>query len=693
MAIEFFNFGMNTVDEVSKKLQKTANDELQKETDAMFERLHEDYKKKEEPQNNGYNPYEDDNVEKEQQSGYNPDDYERVGFSGIGSKNQALYFAQYMKDKGVNDVVVSPVKLNGEYMVEMPKQFTQKKKVKSEPKQQTTHLNHDEQDFLRKQLENVAAQEEAKKSKSVDNFSPEEQYNSYTDIQRDDFSSTEQVTTESISSEPPHSTSDDYNNYQQEDKQETYSTDKESSQNTDFYTSDPFTNSDSHSTTDYNSSSSNLFNNGLFDNNLSETQSDSEVQSSETKQDIFATDTQSQNNYHSDDYSKSYQNDDGYSVPKHDKAEDYIPKGFDTQQILPEQHSQEKEIKSNPFSSESASIPTVSPSTPHLDSQKQTASNSVSSYAEQQAEPQMESSANSQQTASYSPYTEFLSNYDNKEAIERIAKTGIVENDSDRKIMKEFVALSGSSFESSDNQDVNLTHKEEPQLTSVRFNDSEKNFIRDSIQSFTGENKEITTAFQAGMADYLSTHKDVADTMSKLAEKGKITTPQERQAFLDYQNAAQNILDKSVDAVEKSKIESQGVSIKSKAEFIRTENVTASLHEKLKASEPSKNSGNKTEYKNVTKTSQQMIAEFQQQFDVDVRSASLRGNSQRTEKLRELREEREEENNEYKSLTKEGKNLVNFTARSLDLFGSAILNADRIMTDLAQYDVLSLIHI
>lgn len=720
MAIEFFNFGVNAVNETSSKLQKAANNELQKETDAMFERLHEDYQKKEETQNNEYTPYEDDNIEKKNQNRYNPDDYERVGFSGaFGSKNQALYFAQYMKDKGIDDVVVSPVKLNGEYIVEMPKQFTVREKVKSDTQSHITQLNHEEQDFLRKQLENVAAQEEAKKPKSVDNSPTEEQYDAYTDIQKDVSSPIEQTHVEKNEPESmPHSSSDNYSDYQQKYGQNGYSADEMSSQNADSHVNNSFIDSNDYNTVNHNNSDNNVSDNMLSRNKSSETQPDLVIHPSgvkqnisETKQDIPVVDSQPQSDYNSDDYSKSYQSNDEYSALKHNKTEDYVSKGFNTQQILPEQRSQEKEIKSNPFSSETVSTPTASPAAQHFDNQEKVTPKNIVSYTdsyfesqtetqlqertEEQIETQAKSYVNSQQSTSYSPYAEFLGNHDNKEVIERIAQTGIIENDSDREILQKFVALSGSSFETQNNQDVNLTHGKEPQLASVRFNNNEKNFIRDSMQFFNGENKEnnekinkeTPTAFQSGMADYLSTHKEVADTMSKLAEKGKITTPQERQAFLDYQNAAQEILKKNTDAPEKAKIESQSISIKSKAEFIRTENVTVSLQEKMKANESLKTNSNKSEYKNVTKTSQQMITEFQQQFNIDVQSASLRGRSQRTEKLEELRKEREQENSEFKALTTEGKNLVNFTARNLGLFGSTILNADRIMTDLAQYDV------
>ena len=102
MAIEFFNFGVNATSEVASKLQKTANHEVQKETDEMFGRLHEDYIKEQEREDAAkkkadYNPYEDEERQQEQKQrgGYNPDDYERVAFSGaVGAKNQALYFAQ-----------------------------------------------------------------------------------------------------------------------------------------------------------------------------------------------------------------------------------------------------------------------------------------------------------------------------------------------------------------------------------------------------------------------------------------------------------------------------------------------------------------------------------------------------------------------------------------------------------------------
>ena len=177
MAIEFFNFGVNATSEVASKLQKIANNEVQKETDEMFGRLHEDYIKEQEREDAAkkkadYNPYEDEERQQEQKQrgGYNPDDYERVAFSGaVGAKNQALHFAQYMKDQGVNDVVVSPVKINGEYMVEIPKTAMIREKIEPEQEQPTvTKLNHDEQDFLRRQLENVAAQEEAKKPKPAE---------------------------------------------------------------------------------------------------------------------------------------------------------------------------------------------------------------------------------------------------------------------------------------------------------------------------------------------------------------------------------------------------------------------------------------------------------------------------------------------------------------------------------------------
>lgn len=43
-----FNFGVNATSEVASKLQKIANNEVQKETDEMFGRLHEDYIKEQE---------------------------------------------------------------------------------------------------------------------------------------------------------------------------------------------------------------------------------------------------------------------------------------------------------------------------------------------------------------------------------------------------------------------------------------------------------------------------------------------------------------------------------------------------------------------------------------------------------------------------------------------------------------------
>lgn len=424
MAIEFFNFGVNATSEVASKLQKIANNEVQKETDEMFGRLHEDYIKEQEREDAAkkkadYNPYEDEERQQEQKQrgGYNPDDYERVAFSGaVGAKNQALYFAQYMKDQGVNDVVVSPVKINGEYMVEIPKTAMIREKIEPEQEQPTvTKLNHDEQDFLRRQLENVAAQEEAKKPKPAE---PE-----MTEAVTDVTTEPQQAAAQSVpEAEPAYSEPNIY----------------ESSYTEHTDTAEP-----------------------VYDQNIpaadpmqAETTENAQVEA----ESVAPAPENSYNSSFGMESTSSTEPFSAYGDVQPDEAVDYgstqhndntgyIPKGlepdFTSQQttVADKATAEPQEAKTNPFSNEPVSMPSTAPEPVHTDSQSQP-SPSYSGYTSSFEE----TSAESQNTASTTPYSDFLSNYDNMKTLERIVETGEVRNDNDRRIMQEFVALTNNSF-------------------------------------------------------------------------------------------------------------------------------------------------------------------------------------------------------------------------------------------------------
>lgn len=454
MAIEFFNFGVNAASEAASKLQKIANNEVQKETDEMFGRLHEDYIKEQEREDAAkkkadYNPYEDEERQQEQKQrgGYNPDDYERVAFSGaVGAKNQALYFAQYMKDQGVNDVVVSPVKINGEYMVEIPKTAMIREKVEPEQEKPTvTKLNHDEQDFLRRQLENVAAQEEAKKPKPAEPEMPEAVADATAEPQQ-------------TATQPVPETEPAYN------EPNTY----ESSYTEHTDTAEP-----------------------VYDQNIPAADPMQAEITGNVQVEAESTAPAPENSYNSSFGMESTSSTEPFSAygdvqpdevadygsTQHNDNTGYIPKGLEPDFTSPQATVADKataepqEAKTNPFSNEPVSMPSTAPEPVHTDSQSQP-SPSYSGYTSSFEE----TSAESQNTAPTTPYSDFLSNYDNVKTLERIVETGEVRNDNDRRIMQEFVSLTNNSFDGvvSSAESVNLTQQKEPEMTSVRLNENEK---------------------------------------------------------------------------------------------------------------------------------------------------------------------------------------------------------------------------
>ena len=110
----------NVEDFVSAKLQNAVKREYENEVDAMFGRLHE-----------GKNA-------DQQATNYNPSDYKRVAFD---DKQSSIRFAQYMEEKGV-DVVVTPIKLNGQYLAEI-KNYNE---VIGEDEQKDTGISYSQND-------------------------------------------------------------------------------------------------------------------------------------------------------------------------------------------------------------------------------------------------------------------------------------------------------------------------------------------------------------------------------------------------------------------------------------------------------------------------------------------------------------------------------------------------------------------
>lgn len=658
MAIEFFNFGVNATSEVASKLQKIANNEVQKETDEMFGRLHEDYIKEQEREDAAkkkadYNPYEDEERQQEQKQrgGYNPDDYERVAFSGaVGAKNQALYFAQYMKDQGVNDVVVSPVKINGEYMVEIPKTAMIREKIEPEQEQPTvTKLNHDEQDFLRRQLENVAAQEEAKKPKPAE----PEMTEAVTDVTTEPQQAAAQPVPDA---EPAYSEPNTY----------------ESSYTEHTDTAEP-----------------------VYDQNIpaadpmqAETTENAQVEAESVA-------PAPENSYNSSFGMESMSSTEPFSAygdvqpdeaidygsTQHNDNTGYIPKGlepdFTSQQttVADKATAEPQEAKTNPFSNEPASMPSTAPEPVHTDSQSQP-SPSYSGYTSSFEE----TSAESQNTAPTTPYSDFLSNYDNMKALERIVETGEVRNDNDRRIMQEFVALTNNSFDGavSATESVNLTQQKEPEMTSVRLNENEKSFVQKSMDS-------------TFMGQFLEDRPDVAEAMETIQEKGKITTPHERQMFLDYQNAMHDIATE-FHAKTGTEWDSNGgleaKSLASKASFMRTESAVQSLNQKFQADDKHGASAKPQEhYRNVAKSAEQLIADFTEKTDIDVKQAGVHGQSDKSKEIQELRDEQEQGG--LRAAESEEQKLFTYTFGQMGLFGKTVNKSINVVNDLAKYSAVA----
>lgn len=658
MAIEFFNFGVNATSEVASKLQKIANNEVQKETDEMFGRLHEDYIKEQEREDAAkkkadYNPYEDEERQQEQKQrgGYNPDDYERVAFSGaVGAKNQALYFAQYMKDQGVNDVVVSPVKINGEYMVEIPKTAMIREKIEPEQEQPTvTKLNHDEQDFLRRQLENVAAQEEAKKPKPAE----PEMMEAVTDVTTEPQQAAAQSVPEA---EPAYSEPNIY----------------ESSYTEHTDTAEP-----------------------VYDQNIpaadpmqAETTENAQVEA----ESVAPAPENSYNSSFGMESTSSTEPFSAYGDVQPDEAVDYgstqhndntgyIPKGlepdFTSQQttVADKATAEPQEAKTNPFSNEPVSMPSTAPEPVHTDSQSQP-SPSYSGYTSSFEE----TSAESQNTASTTPYSDFLSNYDNMKTLERIVETGEVRNDNDRRIMQEFVALTNNSFGGavSAAESVNLTQQKEPEMTSVRLNENEKSFVQKSMDSTL-------------MGQFLEDRPDVAEAMETIQEKGKITTPHERQMFLDYQNAMHDIATEfhaktGTEWDSNSSLEAK--SLASKASFMRTESAVQSLNQKFQADDKHGASTKPQEhYRNVAKSAEQLIADFTEKTDIDVKQAGVHGQSDKSKEIQELRDEQEQGG--LRAVESEEQKLFTYTFGQMGLFGKTVNKSINAVNDLAKYSAVA----
>lgn len=658
MAIEFFNFGVNATSEVASKLQKIANNEVQKETDEMFGRLHEDYIKEQEREDAAkkkadYNPYEDEERQQEQKQrgGYNPDDYERVAFSGaVGAKNQALYFAQYMKDQGVNDVVVSPVKINGEYMVEIPKTAMIREKIEPKQEQPTvTKLNHDEQDFLRRQLENVAAQEEAKKPKPAE----PEMTEAVTDVTTEPQQAAAQPVPDA---EPAYSEPNTY----------------ESSYTEHTDTAEP-----------------------VYDQNIpaadpmqAETTENAQVEAESVA-------PAPENSYNSSFGMESMSSTEPFSAygdvqpdeaidygsTQHNDNTGYIPKGlepdFTSQQttVADKATAEPQEAKTNPFSNEPASMPSTAPEPVHTDSQSQP-SPSYSGYTSSFEE----TSAESQNTAPTTPYSDFLSNYDNMKALERIVETGEVRNDNDRRIMQEFVALTNNSFDGavSATESVNLTQQKEPEMTSVRLNENEKSFVQKSMDS-------------TFMGQFLEDRPDVAEAMETIQEKGKITTPHERQVFLDYQNAMHDIATE-FHAKTGTEWDSNGgleaKSLASKASFMRTESVVQSLNQKFQTDDKHGASTKPQEhYRNVAKSAEQLIADFTEKTDIDVKQAGVHGQSDKSKEIQELRDEQEQGG--LRAVESEEQKLFTYTFGQMGLFGKTVNKSINVVNDLAKYSAVA----
>lgn len=658
MAIEFFNFGVNATSEVASKLQKIANNEVQKETDEMFGRLHEDYIKEQEREGAAkkkadYNPYEDEERQQEQKQrgGYNPDDYERVAFSGaVGAKNQALYFAQYMKDQGVNDVVVSPVKINGEYMVEIPKTAMIREKIEPKQEQPTvTKLNHDEQDFLRRQLENVAAQEEAKKPKPAE----PEMTEAVTDVTTEPQQAAAQPVPDA---EPAYSEPNTY----------------ESSYTEHTDTAEP-----------------------VYDQNIpaadpmqAETTENAQVEA----ESVAPAPENSYNSSFGMESTSSTEPFSAYGDVQPDEAIDYgstqhndntgyIPKGlepdFTSQQttVADKATAEPQEAKTNPFSNEPASMPSTAPEPVHTDSQSQP-SPSYSGYTSSFEE----TSAESQNTAPTTPYSDFLSNYDNMKALERIVETGEVRNDNDRRIMQEFVALTNNSFDGavSATESVNLTQQKEPEMTSVRLNEKEKSFVQKSMDS-------------TFMGQFLEDRPDVAEAMETIQEKGKITTLHERQMFLDYQNAMHDIATE-FHAKTGTEWDSNGgleaKSLASKASFMRTESAVQSLNQKFQADDKHGTSAKPQEhYRNVAKSAEQLIADFTEKTDIDVKQAGVHGQSDKSKEIQELRDEQEQGG--LRAAESEEQKLFTYTFGQMGLFGKTVNKSINVVNDLAKYSAVA----
>lgn len=248
-------------------------------------------------------------------------------------------------------------------------------------------------------------------------------------------------------------------------------------------------------------------------------------------------------------------------------------------------------------------------------------------------------------------------------ALERIVETGEVRNDNDRRIMQEFVSLTNSSFDGavSTAESVNLTQQKEPEMTSVRLNENEKSFVQKSMDSMF-------------MEQFLEDRPDVAEAMETIQEKGKITTPHERQMFLDYQNAMHDIATE-FHAKTGTEWDSNGgleaKSLASKASFMRTESAVQSLNQKFQADDKHGASAKPQEhYRNVAKSAEQLIADFTEKTDIDVKQAGVHGQSDKSKEIQELRDEQEQGG--LRAAESEEQKLFTYTFGQMGLFGKTV---------------------
>lgn len=161
--------------------------------------------------------------------------------------------------------------------------------------------------------------------------------------------------------------------------------------------------------------------------------------------------------------------------------------------------------------------------------------------------------------------------------------------------------------------------------------------------------------------------------------------------FLDYQNAMHDIATE-FHAKTGTEWDSNGSleakSLASKASFMRTESAVQSLNQKFQADDKHGASTKPQEhYRNVAKSAEQLIADFTEKTDIDVKQAGVHGQSDKSKEIQELRDEQEQGG--LRAVESEEQKLFTYTFGQMGLFGKTVNKSINAVNDLAKYSAVA----